>query len=434
MPLAFEANLGQVEGGAYIVRSAGLDASLQADAVVFSLATPSTSTTSSFDAMSGGPEADFPGPGKVLQPPPERTLRGHGVGRHDAAAPVSGVDQLESKSNYLLGDDPSQWFSDLPQYAQVRASDVYPGIDVVYYGNAGQLQYHFQLDVGADPGAITLAFPRRRFGRARRRRQPGDLAGQGGSDAPRPVVYQQIDGVRHEVSGRFVLKDGGQVGFEVDAYDASQPLVIDPAIDYSTYLSGSGTDQGFEIAVDSAGNAYIVGLTNSNNFPTQTPVQGTVCRKLGRVHREAERGRQRPGVLDVSWRQRRGPRVGRRGGLGRQRLCDRSDQQHPTFPAGRVSEQLWRRGLRRLLAKLNAAGNALAFSTYLGGTGDDRGDGIGVDASGNVMVGGMTQSTNFPTQKRIPRGQRRRLGRLHQQVQRKRRLAGLLDVRRRQRG
>ena len=148
----------------------------------------------------------------------------------------------------------------------------------------------------------------------------------------KPLVYQQVDGVRQEIAGAYMLNGRHQVSFEVAAYDANKPLTIDPVLAYSTYLGGSGTDQGSAITVDASGNAYVTGSTDSTGFPTASPFQAS-----------------NSGEFDA------------------------------------------------FVTKLNAAGSALVYSTYVGGSTDDFGNGIAVDASGNAYVTGSTDSTDFPT-------------------------------------
>src|SRR5205807_1812784 len=146
-----------------------------------------------------------------------------------------------------------------------------------------------------------------------------------------PFLYQDVDGARQTVEGHYVLQGGNQVGFAVGAYNAALPLVIDPTLSYATYLGGNSTDQGFGVAVDGAGNAYVTGLALSTNFPIT------------------------PGSLDGS-----------------------QNGNYDVF-----------------VSKFNAAGS-LVYSTYVGGSGDDRGFGISLDSSGNAYVSGMTASSDYP--------------------------------------
>jgi hypothetical protein len=250
---------------------------------------------------------------------------------------ITGADELASTSNYFIGNDPAKWHSDVPTYAKVKYEGIYSGIDLVYYGNQRQLEYDFIVAPGADPRRI--AFHVRG---AKRIRQDGhgDLVlktetGEGEIRWHKPVVYQEKDGTRQKLAAHYVIKHKNRVGFEIAEYDLRRPLFIDPLV-YSTYLGGGGDDLGWGIAVDGAGNAYVTGYTTSTNFPTKNPLQ-------------------------------------------------------PDHAVGGSN------GYDAFVAKLNPAGSALVYSTYLGGSGDDYGSGIAVDSAGNAYVSGTTFSTDFPT-------------------------------------
>jgi hypothetical protein len=249
---------------------------------------------------------------------------------------VSGLGELPGKANYFIGNDPAKWRTNVPTYAKVHYRGVYPGIDLVYYGNQRQLEYDFVVAPGADPERIVLGFQ----GAERLEIDAkGELvlhAAGGAIRQRKPVIYQEIDGVRREIEGGYVLKGATRVGFQVAAYDLSRPLIIDPVLVYSTYLGGSGGDQGFGIAVDAAGAAYVTGETSSADFTAGCTAPCT--------------------VLDAT--------------LGGSRDA--------------------------FVAKLNATGTALVYSTYLGGSGFDRGFGIAVDAAGAAYVTGETSSADFP--------------------------------------
>ncbi len=267
---------------------------------------------------------------------------GHGKPAHlvrmkligaDPAVQVEGLNSLPGSSNYFLGNDPRKWRTRIPHYARVRYRNVYPGIHLTFYGNQRRLEYDFVVSPGCDPSMIRLGFSGfdglriDKAGDVVLRTVSGEIRQQ------RPTVYQEIDGVKKQIEGRYVLRGKEQVGFQVAEYEASLPLVIDPVLSYSTYLGGSG-EEGFDsrIAVDSAGNAYVVGTTDSSAFPT-TP--------------GASQGS--PGGRDV------------------------------------------------FVAKINSAGTALLYSTVLGGSYNDSGFDIAIDSAGNAYVTGNTSSSNFPT-------------------------------------
>jgi hypothetical protein len=251
----------------------------------------------------------------------------------NARAGVTGADALPGKSNYFIGSDPSQWRTNVPTYGAVKYAAVYPGIDLVYHGNQRLLEYDFLVAPGADPRAIGI-----RFQGARKLTVNGDGAlviGFGGSEViePAPVVYQEVGGRRQTVAGRYVLRGKGRVGFGVATYDRRRPLVIDPTLVYSTLLGCCWLNDFAAIAVDGSGNAYVTGEISPSNFPTT------------------------PGAFQ-------------------------------TTPGG-VQDAF--------VSKLDPAGSALVYSTYLGGDGGTLGTGIAVDASGNAYVTGYTDSPYFPT-------------------------------------
>jgi len=252
---------------------------------------------------------------------------------------MAGSAMLAGKSNYFIGNDKSKWHTGVANYKNVKYSAIYPGIDLLYYGtNQRTLEYDFVVSPGADPTKIAILFD---GASSLRIGEDGTLiigVGDGEVVLKAPVTYQMIDGSRLSVDSHFVLKEERRVAFAVGDYDVKEKLVIDPVLSYSTYLGGSGTEIGYGIAVDSSGNTYVTGNTSSTNFPTTTsPLQGT----------------NGGGATDV------------------------------------------------FVTKINIAGNAWVYSTYLGGSSNDYGNGIAVDGSGNAYVTGYSSSTNFPTKSPI---------------------------------
>ena len=343
----------------------------------------------------------------------EAVLRMKLVGANPSAQ-VTGLDELPGKSNYFIGNDPKKWRTNVPTYAKVRYENVYPGIDLLYYGNQRQLEYDFVVSPGADPRTIRLAFPSRdREGAgALRIDDQGDLLlGAEGSELRlhKPVVYQEINGERQSISGKFVIQKDHQVGFEVARYDASKPLIIDPVLVYSTYLGGSGDDRGSGIAVDSSGNAYVTGLTLSSNFPTtsgafQTSGVGCFVTKFNPAGT----------ALAYSTLINNGECLAIAVDSAGNAYVT-GDTQSTNFPTANAFQAVYGGGTcgfpgvsypcpDAFVTKLNATGSALVYSTYLGGSGEDYGGsgqdyglGIAVDSSGNAYVTGYTSSTNFPT-------------------------------------
>ncbi len=332
LPLMFEATDGS--GAEFLCRGSGYFLFLSPTEAVLKLQRPGEARPEMRDGRLKLRGRQFPATLPPSDAPGPAPLRIKLVGAN-AAARGKGLEPLATKVNYFLGNDPKQWRTSVPTFGRVRYQNVYPGIDLVYYGNQRQLEYDFVVEPGASPGQISLKFEGAdKIGID----AEGNLILQTAGDPVhqrRPVVYQALNGGRKEVAGRYVFKGIGQreVGFEVAAYDRSQPLIIDPVLVYSTYVGGLNFDRAWDIAVDANRCVYVVGETASTNSPPAS------------------------------------------GGL------------YPTNGGG-LSDVF--------LAKLGSAGTNLIYYTYLGGSGADSAYGIGLDGSGNVYLTGLTASVNFP--------------------------------------
>jgi uncharacterized repeat protein (TIGR01451 family) len=308
---------------------------------------------------------------------------------------ITGVDQLPGKVNYLVGNKSSEWRTNIPTYERVRYEQIYPGIDLVYYGNQRQLEYDFVIAPGASFKQIRLAFDG-----AGKLNRSGDLILKSGTHTItllRPKAYQNIDNKQLEVSVRYSLKPHGEVTFQVGNYDKSQPLVIDPLLVYSTFLGGSGQDVGSSIAVDSSGNVYIAGQTVSLNFPTTLPLLAAYggntdafVAKLNANGSDLIYSTFLGGNLNDSATSIAVDNAGNAYVTGETNSGNFPvlNALHPTL-AGNPSDAF--------VAELNSTGSALIYSTYLGGHSDDRGNSIAIDNSGNAYVAGTTSSADFPT-------------------------------------
>jgi hypothetical protein len=365
---------------------------------------------------------------------------------------ATGLDPLLTKTNYLVGSDPSEWHTNIPNFGRVEYQNVYPGVNLVYYGNQGQLEYDFVVAPGADPNVIKLSIQGAQSitldaqGNLVLHTAGGDVTEQA------PVVYQDIGGVRQSVAGKFVL-EGNTVGFQVGAYDPSRPLVIDPTLSYATYIggsggymnaiavdstgaayvtgdsnfevyvaklnasgsalvyqtylggiAGSGVAQGNGIAIDAAGDAYVSGLPGAN-FPTtanalsQTASKGFVA-VLNPTGSGLIYSTYIPGVVLE-------PSVS--GTLSGGSAVDSSGNIYVTGPAGagfQTTAGAYQNTLgtgatsNAFFAEINPnlSGTAsLVYGSYLGGGSADAGTGVAVDSSGNTYITGYTNSSNFPT-------------------------------------
>ena len=276
LPMRFEANVGQTDAQVkFISRGGGYTMFLTSDEAVMVLSKPVE--TDAMLMMGEEPHKSIEAMMDLDVPEPAETavLRMKLLGANSAPA-VSGLKKLPGITNYFIGNDPNKWHTNVPSYAKVEYKEVYEGIDLVYYGNQRQLEFDFVVAAGADPNVIKLDFE----GAERLEiDEDGDLVihvAGGELRQRKPVIYQEIDGEKEVVSGGYVLDDARKVTFELGDYDASKPLIIDPILSYSTYLGGSSTEAGNGIAVDASGSAYVTGFTQSSNFPTANPFQGSI--------------------------------------------------------------------------------------------------------------------------------------------------------------
>lgn len=253
--------------------------------------------------------------------------------------------KLPGVSSYFLGNDPTKWRTGIANYGRVRYSDIYPGVDLVYYGTSGRLEYDFVVAPGASADQIRLAFPGANGLIVDARGTLQIAAGPSAVRFEKPVVYQLVDGRRRTIEGRFKLLADNTVGFTLGEYDRRLPLVIDPILAFSTFLGGTGAEYIVSVASDKSGNSYVTGLTASVDFPTTA------------------------------------------GAFQSVNFASAGNQVSTAF-----------------VSKMNASGTALLYSTYLGGSAiagtvhqqGDYGHAIAVDSAGNAYLTGWTYSANFP--------------------------------------
>lgn len=245
------------------------------------------------------------------------------------------LEPLPGRTNYFIGNDPAKWRAGVPQFARVSYEDVYPGINLVFYGNQGHLEYDFKVAPGSDPTAAEVEFE----GARHLALQNGNLVIEnedGDVQLEAPRVYQEIGGRQQMVGGKFVLRGANRAGFAIGSYDRSRELIIDPIVNFSTYFGGSLDEHSTTVAVDGSFNIYITGSTTSPDIPVT------------------------PGVLQSTLN-------------GTQNVY-----------------------VAKITPPLSAVPAALDYATYIGGNGTDTPIGIKVDGAGDAFIVGSTSSTNFP--------------------------------------
>ena len=306
-------------------------------------------------------------------------------------APLPGI------SNYLLGGDPSRWRTNIPGFGRVRASSVYPGIDVVFYGARGQLEYDLVLAPGADPRAIDIEV---QGGSSVDVSDDGAVLVHSSTGTFRhavPAVYQESPSGRRRVAGRYVARGPQRFGFDVAEFDRSLPLVVDPVITYSTLLFGEGYEYGTDIAVDAAGHAYVTGHTESTVFPTtDTSVQpynrGSGDAFVTKFAPDGKTVIYSTFVGGSSYEIGHGIAVDARGNAYVTGMTLSSD-----FPVVNMPQPPGvGGGVDAFVIKLDPNGSAILFSTYFGGGGQDSGQSIAADAAGIAYIGGAC-GADMPT-------------------------------------
>ncbi len=368
LPLSFEANVGQAgEQAKYISRGNGYAFFLTPSETILVLR---RNNASKRPPASGKPdellrvEADG-----IEGHVPQAVLHTRLLGANPAPG-ISASQELPGKANYFIGNDPTNWRTNIHSYGSVKYEQVYRGVDLVYYGNQSRLEYDFVVAPSASPKGIRLAISGEEIspGAGATSSTPivlklaknGDLVVAIANSEVRyqkPVAYQiAADGQKRLVAARFVLKSKNEVGFALSSYDRSRTLVIDPALIYSTYIAGATPgpyyfgyfgDQAAAIAVDSNGSAYVTGSTASGDFPITNGAYQAVCKPYNN------------GCASVPW-----------GAPGY--------------------------GTAVFVSKLSPDGSALAYSTYIAGSVTDSSTGIAVDSSGDAYISGQTNSPDFP--------------------------------------
>lgn len=382
LPLSFQPNYGQTdEQVKFLSRGDGYTLFLTQSSAVLALSNPEKkqqTSSSQKTEKSTQLKLQWLGSNTDIQP--------------TAVQPLPGI------VNYFVGSDPQQWHQDIPTYAQIKYSSLYSGIDLVYYGNQGQLEYDLVVAPGADPNLIKLKLEGAQQLEIDSQGQLLVHTSSGVLQQQKPVVYQVIDGHKQLVQGKYVLSKQQEVKIALTSYDHHQPLVIDPVLVYSTYLGGTKIDSPKEIAVDVLGNAYIVGETSSVNFPTKKAYQSasggfsdvfvTKLNPLGNglvysTYLGGNNGEYAGSVaVDI---------------LGNAYVTGTAFSAN--FPLYKAFQTTFGGSGDTFVTKLNPHGDKLVYSTYLGGSGNEASYGIAVDALGCTYIAGTTTSSDFPLHK-----------------------------------
>ena len=374
--LVFEPNAGQVDPSVkFLSRGPGYTVFLADGEMVLGVGTPTKPGTTIRMKLLGAARASF----------------------------VSGVGLLSGKVHYLIGSRRHGWRTNIPTYDRVKFDAVYPGVDLVYYGNQRELEYDFIVAPGADPKAIALAFEGQE---ALEVDSGGDLllrvAGGGEVRFRKPVVYQVVNGQPTHVAASYRVDHDHRVGFQVAAYDTTRPLVIDPALGYAALLGGSKNDTATSIAVDGSGHAYVAGQTESadfvgriNTFKGGSKNNGTTDAFVAKLAPDGTRewvtylgGADADAAYGIAIAP---------GCLADCHAFVTGDTFSADLPVsgGAFSTKISGNS-DAFVAKLTPTGSSLVYSTYLGGGGSDAAYAIAVDGAGNAYVGGETRSSNFP--------------------------------------
>jgi len=363
MPMCFEANQGQAPASAQFV-SAFANRRLLINPIEATLQLPQSGAAGRED------------------------LRMHFVDA-DPTAQIHGLDLLATRAHYFIGNNPKDWHTNIPTFARVICEEIYPGVDVVYYGNQRQLEYDFVVAQGADPDRIRLRFE---GSQETAIDTEGNLMVRAGGATVRhnkPVAYQETDGERTEVQVAFALMADGSAGFELGDYDRSKELVIDPVLVFSTYLGGSGADLGKGIFVDSGGSAYVLGQSRSSDFTNGTADNSDVF-----VGKFTANG----GAFSYAFF------GGNKDDLATGLAVDANgiayisgSTQSDNLGAPNSINPVVSGPSDAFVARINPTNGAFSYFTLVGGSGDETDVSIAIDAFGNAYISGKTTSTDYPT-------------------------------------
>lgn len=381
-PLLFEKNEGQTDSrAAFLARGDGYTVFVTPSEAVLKLKSRAVEHRSPF--VKPGHEQ-------------ERLAQSHtsvlrmGLVNANPRAKVTGEGSQPTRVSYLRG---AGSHSQVATYAKARCREVYPGVDLVYYGNQRQLEYDFVVAPGADPRQIRFQMDGAKDvavapeGHLAIRLEDGDVQLQ------KPVVYQDVEGQRREVSSSYRLAANGEVAFQLGDYDATRPLVIDPVIVYSTLLGGSGFDSGSAVTFGSDGSIYVAGYTQSVDFPSNGgPAPGGPGDAF--VTKFSSDGAE---VVYSAYLGGSGTDAA--GGIGVDsagRVIVSGYTDSPDFPVPGGFQTTLAGRTDAFIARLNSAGSVVEYGTYLGGADSDGATRLTLDSNGDVYLTGYTSSADFP--------------------------------------
>ena len=425
LPLYFVENRGQLdERVAYYIQGSDKTLYFTSDGVTFALTRPSSGeSTRNPKSTIGHRRASDDAHARPLTHSHSPTLpysrwavKLDFVGANPNVRPI-GQSQTEAVFSYFKGK-PDEWHTGLRTYSRIVYPNLWPGIDLVYYGTANQLKYEFVVRPGADPNQIRLTYRGATDVRLNPAGQLEVTTPQGNFTDDTPVAYQDIDGQRVPVSMAYALDEQWPLdfqnhqsainnpksyGFRVGDYDPTRPLVLDPAVlVYAGYIGGVNGDIGFGIVVDGAGNAYVTGETASSEVTFPVTVgpdlthNGVITDAFVAKVNVAGTGLVYAGYIGGD-----GPDYGT--GIvvdeaGNAYVTGQTDSTQATFPVTVGPDLTYNGYYDAFVAKVNVAGTGLTYAGYIGGASEDKGFGIAVDGAGNAYVTGETASSEvtFP--------------------------------------
>ncbi len=313
---------------------------------------------------------------------------------------IRGLEEIDYKCNYFIGNDKSKWATNVPNYSAVMYEEIYNGIDLKYYGNGKQMEYDFIVAPGADFSQIKIQYE---GAESIAVNDDGELVVTtmwGEVVEQRPVIYQVENNNRIQIDGSYKLQSDNSFSFELRDYNKELPLVIDPILTYSTYLGGTDNDLAYAVAVDDSGAVYITGSTESTDFPTFNPYQ--TDQSWGDVF--ITKLNNTGNALLYSTYVGGSAGTGTEGAFGI--AVDSLSNVYVTgstgstdFPLVNPFQNVYGGSFNdAFIIKLNSSGDTLLYSTYLGGLSNDFGEDIAVDNNGCAYITGRTNSTNYPTQ------------------------------------